>query len=295
MANVYELVTNAIIEQLENVNPNDYKKPWFNIGSSPMNALTKTSYRGINTIMLSNKPYQSNLYASYKQWAEKGCQVNKGEKGHCVVFWKFSKFEDVNTGDEKSSVLCKHYYVFNSEQVTGDYARFVESEKPALNPLDIHKDAQRITDYYLLNERIGLEFTDRACYSPSLDRIQMPQLGQFKTPEEYYSVFFHEMGHSTGKDTRLERDLTGGFGSTKYAEEELVAEFTAAMLCGSIGLSQTPRLDHAMYIKSWLSALKNDKRFAIQSASKAQKACDFVLASVENYTEHLEKVERIRA
>ena len=281
-AKVYELVTNAIIEQLEKVQANDWRKPWFNIGSSPMNAISKKSYRGINTIMLSNKPYNSNLYASFKQWKEKDCTVNKGEKGHVVVFWNFGENEDTN-GDKHSFAYCKHYYVFNSEQVTGDWAREQETNKAKLNPNEIHENAQRICDYYLANERIKLGISDRACYSPSEDRIQMPLIGQFKSNEDFYSTFFHEIGHSTGKDTRLKRDLTGRFGSSDYAQEELVAEFTAAMLCGSIALSQTPRLDHAQYIANWLQRLKSDKTYAIKAASQAQKAVDFVNAAVENY------------
>jgi antirestriction protein ArdC len=107
----------------------------------------------------------------------------------------------------------------------------------------------------------------------------MPELGQFKDPAQYYSVFAHEITHSTGNKNRLDRDLTGRFGDKEYAFEELIAELGSAMICGALGLEQQPRPDHAQYIKSWLTALRNDNKFIISAASKAQKAADFALES----------------
>ena len=139
----------------------------------------------------------------------------------------------------------------------------------------------------MANERIPLIEGDRAYYSQSVigasEKISMPKLGQFKDAESFYSTFFHEMGHSTGNETRLKRDLSNGFGSKGYAKEELIAELTAAMLSGSIGLTQKPRLDHAQYIASWLQALKNDNKFVVQAAGQAQKAADYIEKSAEHY------------
>lgn len=274
---VYEIVTQAIIEKLENIDPKDYERPWFNIGLSPINAISKKAYRGANHILLSNMPYKSNFYASYKQWTEKKCQVKKGEKSHMVVFWLWN--EDEDTGEKWPTI--RYYRVFNSEQVEGDFARILEDDlEVKLLSHDPIQEAQEIVEGYLYAELLKTKEGDSAYYSHSpytgSEYISMPKLGQFKDPESYYSVFFHEMTHSTGNTKRLKREMSGKFGSKEYAKEELVAELGAAMLCGAIGLSQKPREDHAQYIASWLKCLKNDNRFIFSAASQAQKAADFI-------------------
>ncbi len=115
----------------------------------------------------------------------------------------------------------------------------------------------------------------------------MPELGQFQSPEHYYSVLAHEITHSTGSKKRLDRDMSGKFGSEKYAFEELVAELGSAMICGAIGLEQRPREDHAQYIKGWLKRLRSDNKFIIQAASKAQKAADYAFESAAQVNQPL--------
>lgn len=282
---LYETITNRIIENLESVNPSDYKKPWFDIGVSPFNAISKKAYRGINHIVLGFNGYESKAYATYKQWQEKDCQVRKGEKGHIVVFWHFEDRKNEETGETKKSVWLKHYTVFNASQVDGDFARTIES-KP-LRALNDHEALTAAADCifdYTQRENIQTIHEDRAYYSPSADKIAMPKIGQFEDRGAYYAVYLHEMTHSTGHAKRLNRDLSGGFGSASYAKEELIAELGAAMLCGALGISQTPRLDHAQYIASWLQALKGDKRFIFTAAGQAQKAADFILKTPEDKT-----------
>ena len=274
---VYELVTNDIISKLETVNPSDYQKPWFNIGVSPYNAISKKNYRGVNFIMLGANAYQSKGYTSFKQWQEKDCMVRKGEKSHLAVFWKINQYEDEDTGKEKTVPLLRYYRVFNSEQVDGDFARQMEQQKlRELNELDPIAEADKLIEGYLQGERIKNDWSDRACYIPSLDKIEMPQLRQFRDAQSFYNVFFHEMTHSTGAEKRLERDLSGGFNSKSYAKEELVAELGAAMLCGAINLEQRPRIDHAQYIAGWLTGLRSDPKFVIQASAQAQKAVDYI-------------------
>lgn len=269
---IYDDITNTIIEQLSQVNPLDYSKPWFNIGTAPYNATTKKSYRGINHIILGFKPFSSKAYASFKQWHDNGCTVNKGSKGSRIVYWNFT--EDKDTG--KTSAFLRHYTVFNSEQCTGDFARQCEQPLKPLNTVDDIANANTFTSDYLARESINLINTDVAYYSPSKDIISMPYLGQFTNAQDYYSVLLHEMTHSTGNAKRLNRDLANSFGSKEYAKEELIAELGAAMLCGNLNITNTPRPDHAQYIASWLKVLENDKRFIIQAAGKAQKACDYI-------------------
>lgn len=287
--NAYQKVTDAIIAALDNVDPNDFKKPWFNIGHMPVNAVTKKPYRGSNVLTLGINNYATNYFASYKQWQEKGCQVRKGEKGFTAVFWKISNIVDEDkspvlddNGQQKKSFMLRAYTVFNAAQVDGDYARDVEEsglfDLKDHDPID---QAESLINDYLSNQGIKTVADDVASYSPAFDRIKMPALGQFKDPESYYSTYLHEMGHSTGHESRLNRDLLNAKGDTGYAKEELVAEFTAAMLCAMLGISNAPRPDHAQYIKNWLQVLRDDVRFAVHASSQAQKAADFILTAAD--------------
>lgn len=282
-ADTYQIITDLIIEKLESIDTSDYKKPWFDMGYSPINAISGKAYKGINNLLLSGNNYNSNYYASFKQWQEKGCKVKKGERSHIVTLWKF--FKDEKT--DKEFPMIRYFRVFNSEQVEGDFAR--EIEEKGLRELENHDpiiEAEQLINGFLKSEFLECKLSDRACYSHSLtgnEHIAMPSQGQFPDLECYYSVFFHEMTHATGNAKRLDRDLSGKFGSKEYAKEELVAELGAAFLCGSIGLSERPRLDHAQYISTWLSVLRNDKRFIVSAASQAQKAADYIQEKADGY------------
>jgi len=125
----------------------------------------------------------------------------------------------------------------------------------------------------------------RAFYSPDGDYVGMPEPELFRTPEDYYSVLFHELTHSTGHESRLNRKgvtgsdgLWSAFGSQPYSQEELVAEMGAAFLCGQAGIVERTIDNSVAYIRSWLQRLKDDRRLIVQAAAQAQKASDFILA-----------------
>ncbi|MCP4183691.1 MAG: DUF1738 domain-containing protein [Hyphomicrobiales bacterium] len=280
---IYQMVTDQIIQQLEQVNLSDYTKPWFCVGHSPIN-LRGTAYRGINHVLLSHSGFASNIWATFKQWSEQDCKVKKGEKSQIVVLWKF--FEGTNEEGEANgktnAVMTRYFRVFNSEQVEGEHARTAEQKfKSKLKDHNPIAEAENFVTQYMDNERLSVRLSDRAYYSGGIrEHIGMPELGQFLSPEHYYSVFAHEITHSTGNANRLKRDLSGCFGDKSYAFEELVAELGSAMICGSLGLEAKPREDHAQYIKSWLTALRGDNSFIIFAASQAQKAADYALRTM---------------
>ncbi len=282
--NIYKIVTDQIIKQLEHVDPSDFKKPWFAIGHSPVN-LRGTAYRGINHILLSHSGYQSNIWATFKQWKEKDCIVRKGEKSQIVVLWKFfdETDESGNSTGKTGAVMTRYFRVFNSDQVDGDYARDAEQKfKDKLLTHDPIREAQSFVENYTANEHLPVRNSDRAYYAGGIrEHIAMPEIGQFTSAKQYYSVFAHEITHSTGNSNRLNRDMSGRFGDQAYSFEELVAELGSAMICGSLGLEQQPRLDHAQYIKGWLSNLRNNPKFIISAASYAQKAADYALQRAE--------------
>jgi antirestriction protein ArdC len=95
-------------------------------------------------------------------------------------------------------------------------------------------------------------------------------------------VALHELGHWTGHKTRLDRDLSGRFGSGAYAQEELRAELASAFIGATLGLP-TDIPQHASYIASWIEKLRDDKREIFRAAADAQKIADFALAFHPDY------------
>jgi antirestriction protein ArdC len=252
-----------------------------------MNAASKTSYRGVNVPVLwataDAAGYGTGLWATYKQWGEMGGQVRKGEQGTPVVYWKITKpsergdtdGEDEAGGGKRGSFFVRYYNVFNLAQVDG--ATLPADTTPEL------PECERIAHAEAFIAALpGLDLRHgggMAFYMPSQDRVQMPPFADFKNAEGYYSVLYHELTHWVGAKHRLDRDMTGRFGSAVYAAEELVAELGAAFICASQALSSEPRPDHAKYIQSWLQALKNDKRAIFTAAAKAQQAADWLIAA----------------
>ncbi len=285
---IYQMVTDQIITQLEQVNLSDYNKPWFCVGHSPIN-LRGTAYRGINHVLLSNSGFASNIWATFKQWSEHECKIRKGEKSQIVVLWKFfnESDDDGQSTDKTRAVMTRYFRVFNSGQVEGDYARTIEQKfKDKLKKHNPIEEAECFLKSYMEEQRLSVRPSDRAYYSGGVaEHIAMPELGQFQSSHHYYSVFAHEITHSTGNANRLNRDLSGRFGSKAYAFEELVAELGSAMICGALGLEAKPREDHAQYIKTWLSALRGDNSFVISAASHAQKAADYALQCTADQNE----------
>ena len=119
---------------------------------------------------------------------------------------------------------------------------------------------------------------DRAFYRPSSDSVTLPMMEQFKSIAEYYSTAFHELTHSTGHFSRLNRLEKAVFGSETYSKEELVAEIGAASLMNEMGFETEESFRNSVaYIQNWLKALRNDKKMVISAAGKAEKAAKMIL------------------
>lgn len=123
------------------------------------------------------------------------------------------------------------------------------------------------------------EAGDRAFYCPSTDSITLPHMAQFAETSEYYSTAFHELTHSTGHAKRLNRmNNTAFFGSEAYSKEELIAEIGASALVNVAGLETSHSFRNSTaYIQNWLQVLKDDKRFIVFAAGKAEKAVNMIL------------------
>ena len=271
MASVYEIVTNTIIEKLEQgVIP--WRTPWVNRGGA-VNWKNQKPYRGINALLL-----EPGEYATFNQISEAGGKVKKGEKANIVVFWKWLEDKDPETGEETKIPLLRYYKVFEiNRQVEGLQSKRKTDIVFENDPIEA---AEKIVKGYEDSPKIKFG-PGRAYYSPSLDFISVPPLNDYKQPEEYYSTLFHEMVHSTGHQARLNREGVTkqkvAFGDETYSKEELVAEIGSAMLCNIAGIEHAVIDNQASYIHSWLRKLKEDKKLIIQAAGQGQKAADFIL------------------
>ena len=269
---LYQEVTNRIMEQMEGgIIP--WQKPWVSSGSC-ISYATGKAYSLLNQMLL-GRPGE---YATFKQIQAAGGHVRKGEKASMVVFWKWIEQVDEETGEKKEIPFLRYYNVFHIDQCEGLKARYAEPLPQAVNP-DQH--AEDIIRNYLNASGVKLAHQEgnRAFYRPSTDGITLPLLAQFKATSEYYSTTFHEMVHSTGHKSRLDRlEKTAFFGSEAYSKEELIAEIGAAALVNHVGLETAHSFrNNAAYVQNWLQVLRNDKRFIVSAAGKAEKAVNLIL------------------
>jgi len=290
---LYEEVANAIIEKLEK-GTSPWQKPWSDKeGTSynlPYNPTTGNNYKGMNSVWLMMQDRDDPRWLTFKQAQANGWQVNKGEKAKTI---NFIKLQDVKTlRDDKgkpvlddngkprkvtinlSSPVITTAWVFNAEQISGitPLAKVQEEARKEQKWTNVER-----AEFIIESSKAKiLHGGDRAYYSPSSDHVQMPLKEQFKTASAYYGTMLHELGHWSGDKTRLDRDMSGKFGSVPYAKEELIAEIASYMVRGEIGLEKG--LDQtAAYAKSWISVLKNDPYEIFRAASSAQKIHDYIL------------------
>lgn len=274
--NVYEMVTERIIKQLEQ-GTIPWQKPWTGVRSGAFNRVSKKPYSLINQAIL-EKPGE---YATFKQWKDLGGHVKKGAKSEIVVFWKIINVEEKNDKGEiekKKLPLLRYYNVFHISQVEG-----VEPLKEKLNTeIEPIEEADRIIKNYVDREHITFKecISDKAFYRPMTDTVVVPLKEQFKNTNSFYQVAFHEITHSTGAQKRLDRDIKelAPFGSEIYSKEELVAELGSAFLINHLGIETEGTFQNsASYIESWLQVLRNDNKFIVSASSKAEKAVNYIL------------------
>jgi len=284
MPSVYEIVTEKIIKQLESgVAP--WRKPW--TCQTPANLLTQKEYRGLNVFTLASQGFPSRFWLTFNQATKLGGRIRKGEKSSPVIFWNVGDERETTTQDGTKETsrpfLLRYYSVFNLAQTEGiDIPASLLQETRTNDPIETCE--QIVTN---MPNPPAFEQSDKAWYSPSNDVVGMPARGLFHSSEEYYSTLFHELAHSSGHAKRLHRenfDNAVFFGSESYSKEELIAEMTAAMLCGIAGIGQKTLENSAAYLKTWVARLKSDSRLLVSAASQAQKAADFIQGKAAHQT-----------
>ncbi len=277
--NLYELVTQKIVDSLkEGVVP--WRKPWRTNRSLPSNAVTSKPYRGVNVLLLGLGPYEDHRWLTFRQAKELGGKVRPGEKSTMVVFWKYWQKEDEAEGSDspkrKTIPVLKYFNVFNAEQCEG-LALAPILHTGTASPDDRIRSAEALI-CSMPNPPFIEERGDQAFYLPSEDTVRVPKISRFDTVDHYYATTFHELGHSTGHEKRLNRKGVMGkihFGSEDYGREELVAELTSSFCCAAVGIDNTIPAS-ASYVDSWLQSLQNDPKAVVIAAAQAQKAADYI-------------------
>ena len=272
--NIYQIVTDRILEQLEN-NIIAWRKSWE--GGIPINYVTRKPYNGINLLLLPC----GGEWLTYKQAEEAGGSVKKGEKGSMIVFYKLlesDKEQDNKVRKEKIPIL-KYSNVFHINQCENIKTKITPIEENNINPIEEAENV--LTDYI---NRSGVQFknimgSNEAYYSPARDTIIMPNIKQFSISEEYYSTAFHEAAHSTGYKTRLDRIIKDAkFNDNNYSKEELVAEITTCMIMNTVGIELPETFDNSVaYISAWKKRLKDDNKIILTASSQAQKAANMIM------------------
>ena len=282
---------------------------WFAAGA-PESAVTGKKYRGINNLYLSlvamAENYGDNRWATFRQMEEKGWTFKKDEEGHTLGKGKSVSVEyyemrdketkrrfdrsvlDGMTFDEQREYMDKNVYwlrkfyrVFNCSLMDGVPAK----EMPTIDVNDRIEKAEAILDYWNANESKIVYGGSQAFYRPSTDEVHLPEREKFKSTQSFYDTAFHEIGHSTGHESRLNRDLSGGFGSQSYAMEELRAEIASIFMAQDLGIepSEDRLQNNAAYIQSWKDEIKENPNALFTAIADADKIARYVSSKEQAY------------
>ncbi len=269
-------LTEKIIQAL-NEGTAPWIKPWdeskIQFGM-PYNAVSERPYHGGNCLWLQCQPFDDPRWCTYKQAQQQGWQVSKGEKATVVEYWQWDEQKKDEYGQmvrvklEHPRVFYAH--IFNVQQM---------KDVPALEPVQGYQwQPEEAADLILrqANPRLFHDQQNRAFYSPMKDEIHLPAKELFPSAKAYYATALHELGHWTGHQSRLSRDLINQFGSQEYAREELRAELSSFFLSVRIGIPHDPG-QHAAYIGSWIQALREDHNEIFRAAKDAEQIAEFLL------------------
>lgn len=283
---IYSLVTERIIESLEKGTV-PWRKPWNAAMRMPLSMSSRKYYRGVNVWLLAleaeDRGFTSPWWGTSKHIKELGGTIKADEwkRATVIVFWKRLIVKDDKADNGKRTIyLLRYYRVYNADQADGLPERYYPKPGQPVEAESTVEDAEVIIKGYLANggPKLRKVMGDRADYAGVTDTITMPKDEQFTSSAGRYDATFHELGHSTGHKSRLNRPGIvefDHFGSGQYAKEELVAQMTAAMLDAIAGVEADIE-NSAAYVANWLKALKSDNKLVIQASAQAQRAADHI-------------------
>lgn len=280
---INQIITDKIINLLERGTfKTGARRTGSNAAGLPVNVKTGEPYHGINVLVLwaemADKCYSSSQWLTFKQAAELGANVRKGEKSVMCVYYRMVGKRDESKADDvqETYFMAKPFWLFNVAQIDGlpvDLVKVINAEPyKSFNP---HQEAEQL----LVNSKATINYGfDSAYYSPSADKICLPARERFTSESNFYATALHELSHWTGSERRLNRSFGKRFGDDAYAFEELVAELGAAFTVGQLGMIDATIEAHADYVQSWIKVLKNDNTAILKAASLGSEAANFILS-----------------
>jgi antirestriction protein ArdC len=291
---VYQRITDLIIDRMKaGIVP--WAQPWKSADSLPMNLVSGRHYHGINFWLLLSLNHSSPFYLSFQQVKALGGNIAKGTKSVPVIFWKLLDSKDPATGEITKKPFLRYYNVFNLSQTEGIDPAKIPATQEHDHDFDPIAKAEKLVELWRDSPKIKLG-ESHAYYSPIHDTVGMPSPRSFFHDQQYYSVLFHELIHSTGHAMRLDRHSkmkNFSFGSHDYSQEELVAEMGAAYLSGMCGIEQQTIQNSTAYIQHWIRTFQNDPKVLVIAGSQAQKASEYILQNrrpEEAFAEEMESI-----
>lgn len=267
----------------------NWKQGWATTGEL-RNAVSNRHYKGLNKFYLKLvsmvHDYKDPRWMTFNQIRDEGYHLEKGSKGAKVEYWfpfdlirkKGISFEEkdrlIKEGERKKedfSLVAKYYTVFNGDNISG--LPEIKLPKNEIEPSVVLEQIARG-----MNVEINNDGGNEAFYRPSTDDIHLPLPEVFSSDNEYNAVAFHELGHATGHESRLNRDQSGTFGTSAYAKEELVAEITSAFMAETIGISPEDMNmeNHKAYVNGWITSIEDDPEYLMKAISQANDAADYM-------------------
>lgn len=297
-------------------------------GDAPQNLAGRT-YSGANAFFLQMYAgmydFKTPVFMTFLQATKEKLRINKGATSFPVVYWDLS-IKDKNgnrvskedyqlmskSQQEKMEVFpfLKAYSVFNIDQTNlevvnkerydGLVDKFKAEHREDTQGMYKNQSLDRMVEKQEWVCPIHAEKqSNDAYYTPNPDVIVVPNKSQFKKGLDqdsiykdgmaYYATMLHEMAHSTGSPTRLNRSMSGKFGNPTYAKEELVAELTAAMVGNSMGFDKRILDNNAIYLDNWIGVLRKEPKFIVSVMADVNKAASMILAEVDKQKVKLDK------
>jgi antirestriction protein ArdC len=283
----------AQLVELMNAGVNPWRKEWTGQQSSRhINLATGKPYQGCNPAVLQFQMAARGstlaLWCGLAQAKKNGWYPVKGSKG-CYILRpqlnsRIQQDEDGRTiRDENGDPVIAQWIsyrpacVFNVADLKGDGLE--DAIAKYVGTIADRPEDERLRDAAAALKAWPVKVThggDRACYSPAIDRINMPARKAFTNDAAYYATLAHECIHSTGHKSRLARDFGGVFGDDKYAREELVAELGAFLLCQRLEISSSTE-NHAAYLHHWAKVLGEGPKVLFKVLSDATKAAGMIV------------------
>lgn len=281
-----------------------WKQGWAG-GGAPVSGISGKQYNGINRMFLmaatAERGYSDNRWVTFKQMEDKGWSFKRDEEGksrgkNAGVSIEYFELRDRQTKqpfdrhtldgmtaderneymDENVYPIRKYYRVFNGDVIEG----IPERERVEHDTTGRNDRAEALIKYWSETESPIKYGGSMAYYSSTKDEIHLPEKQDFVDMPEFYSTALHEIGHSTGHEKRLNRNLDGKFGSAEYAEEELRAEIASMFLEQDLGVAASEKHieNNSAYIGSWKSKIKEDPNVLFKAIADAERMTKFIMA-----------------